>query len=509
MNDVDLVQGSIIPPLMLLTSFVPGLIIFFLPERSVAWRTTLNLAGAVSKVGLVFFLIPPVVAGARLEWRIPFLPGIDFVLLTDPLALFFVALSSMLWLATTIYAIRYFQDAPNRSRFFGFFSLCVTATVGIALAGNLVTFFVFFEVLTLVTYPLVAHSGTPEALKAGRTYLIYTLTGGVVLLLGVVWLTSLVGPVEFSEGGVQAVADLANENPATAVAIFVALIIGMGVKAAIVPLHGWLPKAMVAPAPVSALLHAVAVVKAGVYGIVRVVDDIYGIEVAADLGVMTPLAIIAAITIIYGSIRALMQDSLKSRLAYSTVSQLSYIVLAIALVDVMATTGGIVHIAHQGIMKITLFFCAGLFAETLGLTKISQLAGVGRRMPVTSAAFTIGALGMIGIPPMAGFVSKWLLGLGALNAGQEWVIWVLVVSTLLNAAYFLPVIYAIWIREPPENTEWQTPPHRQREFFEAPKALVFPTAAVAAFALAAGLFAGWQYSPLSLAEIIAEARYLP
>lgn len=500
-------QFSWIPVAILLTSLLPGLVIFGLRERQVRLRTSLNMAGALTKVGFVIALVPPVTSGLRLEYRYELLPGVDLLLITDPLALLFVGLSTLLWLLTTIYAIRYLEGSPNRSRFFGFFSLCVTATVGIALSGNLITFLLFFEVLTLVTYPLVAHRGTPQALRGARTYLAYTVTGGIVLLGGVAWLTAVVGPVEFRARGAQEVAELAATSPGVAAGIFATLIAGLAVKAALVPLHGWLPVAMVAPAPVSALLHAVAVVKAGVFGIVRVIHDVYGVEHAEDLGVLTPLAVLAGITIVYGSIRALAQDELKSRLAYSTVSQLSYITLGVSLVAITATTGGIVHLVHQGLMKISLFFCAGLFAEVLGLTRVTQLAGVGRRMPVTSASFTIAALGMIGIPPVAGFVSKWYLGLGGLQAGAPWVLVVLAASTLLNAAYFLPIVYALWFKEPQEGPEWEGRRAHQRFRVEAPLALLVPAAATAGIALAVGLAAGWAYSPLSLAELIAVGSY--
>lgn len=498
---------SIIPLLMLLTSLVPGLIIFTLPEPAVRTRTVLNMTGAILKVAFVIALIPPVIQGTLLQWRAPLVPGVDLLLSTDPLAMLFVGLSAPLWLATTIYAIGYLEKAPNRSRFFGFFSLCVTATTGIALSGNLLTFLLFYEMLTLVTYPLVAHRGTGQSLRSARTYLIYTLSGGGLLLFGVAWLTYVVGPLEFDAGGIDAVGRLAAEDPVTATTIFVLLIAGVGVKAAIFPLHGWLPQAMVAPAPVSALLHAVAVVKAGAFGIIRVVHDVYGIGVARDLGVLGPLAALAAFTIIYGSLQAITKDGLKQRLAYSTISQVSYIVLGAAMFGIAATTGAIVHIVHQGLMKITLFFCAGLFAETLELHKVSELGGVGRRMPLTATCFTIGAFGMIGLPPVAGFVSKWQLGIGALEADQDRVIAVLMTSTLLNAVYFLPIVYTLWFVKPKPDAHWHTPVYRQRNRIEAPGALLWPTVAVAALAVIAGLIAGFPYSPLSIAELIGDDGY--
>ncbi|MHA1567835.1 MAG: complex I subunit 5 family protein, partial [Alphaproteobacteria bacterium] len=352
-----------LPLLVLASSLLPGLAIFFLPEERVATRTTLNLGGAVVKLVLVGVMLWGVFHGHHYEARLPLLPAIDLVLRADPLSMLFVVLSTILWLVTTVYAIGYLEGSPNRSRFFGFFSLCVTATIGVALAGNLLTFLLFYELLTLTTYPLIVHRGTEVARRAGRIYLVYTLTGGALLLIGTVWLYVLTGTLEFTARGFLSGLDESHQG--ILILIFVLLISGLGVKAALVPLHGWLPQAMVAPAPVSALLHAVAVVKAGAFGIVRVVNDVYGIQFAASLGVTLPLAIVAAATIIYGSTRALFQNDLKRRLAFSTISQVSYIVLGVAVVGPVATIGGLVHLVHQGLMKITLFFCAGNLAETL------------------------------------------------------------------------------------------------------------------------------------------------
>jgi multicomponent Na+:H+ antiporter subunit D len=288
------------------------------------------------------------------------------------------------------------------------------------------------------------------------------------------------------------------------VVIFALLLIGLGVKAALVPLHGWLPQSMVAPAPVSSLLHAVAVVKAGAFGIVRVVYDVYGVEFAAHLGLLTILGALASFTIVYGSVMALTQDGLKKRLAYSTVSQVSYIALGASILGPVATIGGMVHLVHQGIMKITLFFCAGNYAETLGVYKVSQMDGVGRRMPWTTLAFTVGALGMIGIPPIAGFVSKWYLGLGGVEAQQYWVLLVLAASTLLNAGYFLPILYRAWFRPPPQ--EWPKE-HVFPGRFETMGALLWPPVITAVLCLVAGLIAAAPFSPLEWATLIARREY--
>lgn len=483
-------------PAIVGSSLAPGILIFFLKEEQVALRTALNLFGAVFKVILVGVLLHGYFQGTTYEFR--YLIGLDmeFHLRVDALALLFSALSSVLWLVTTVYAIGYLEGSANRRRFFGFFSICVTASTGIALAGNVVTFFIFYEFLTLATYPLVVHLGTKKALEAGRTYLWYTIGGGTVLFVGVVWLFVLVGSVEF--GQTHLLQNLPPEQNLQLFILFCVIISGLAVKAALVPLHGWLPAAMVAPAPVSALLHAVAVVKAGVFGITRMVYDVFGLELAGELGVLYPLAIIAAITIVFGSLRAIAQDDLKLRLAYSTVSQLSYITLGIALSGMLASVGAMVHLVHQGVMKITLFFCAGIIAETLKVYRISDMNGIGRRLPLTMTAFTVGAFGMIGLPPVAGFISKWYLGLGGLEAGYGWVVPLLLVSSLLNAIYFLPILRRAWFCE--ADGPWET--HRTSRFWETPGMLLFPALFTAALSILLGLFAGSDWSVVALVREI-------
>ncbi len=488
-------QSAVLPLLLIASSLVPGVVIFFLPEQAVRLRSALNLTGAIVKLLLVALMLWGVSRGESYAVAFPLLPGIEFSLSADPLALLFVSLSAVLWFLTTIYAIAYLENAPNRARFFGFFSLCVTATVGVAMAGNLFTFLLFYELLTLSTYPLVVHRETAEARAAGNRYLVYTICGGAALLLGTAWLYAETGTLTFVPRGFV---DGSSAPDWVLISIFFLLVAGVGVKAALVPLHGWLPRAMVAPAPVSALLHAVAVVKAGAFGIVRIVYDVFGVAYAEDLGVMDALAVVAAITIIYGSLRALAQDDIKRRLAFSTVSQVSYIALGIAIVGPLASIGGLVHLVHQGLMKITLFFCAGNYAETLGLHKVSELDGVGRRMPLTTAAFTVAALGMIGLPPMAGFISKWYLGLGALEAGATWAVVVLAGSSALNAAYFLPILHRAWFRAPAGT--WSPPPTGVRA--ETALALLVPPVITAAMVLLVGLLAATSFSPQAWATLV-------
>jgi multicomponent Na+:H+ antiporter subunit D len=488
---------------IVLSSLVTGCVIFFLGEESHRLRTTLNLVGAILKIAFVMVLLAGVFAGRSFEWSWEMAPGVVLALGADANSVLFVTLSSVLWLLTTIYAVGYLEEASNRSRFFGFFSLCVTSTVGIALAANLITFLIFYELLTISTYPLVVHRGTAKAMRGGIVYLAYTIGGGAVLLAAVAWLYSLAGSVPFVERG--AVSAVVATHPFELKIIFFMLVAGFGVKAALVPLHGWLPKAMVAPAPVSSLLHAVAVVKAGAFGIVRVVYDVYGVETAQQLGVLRPLAFVAAFTIVYGSLRALFQDELKKRLAYSTVSQVSYITLGTAIFGPIATIGGIVHLVHQGIMKITLFFCAGNYAETLGIHRVTEMNGVGRRMPWTTLAFAVGSLGMIGVPPLAGYVSKFYLKEGGIAAGEDWVPLVLAISSLLNAAYFLPILYRAWFLKP--EPEW--PAERDFGRWETNWMLLLPPLLTAAMVLLAGVFADSAYSPLAWAKIIAGREYGP
>ncbi|WP_279482463.1 complex I subunit 5 family protein [Aureimonas sp. SK2] len=488
-------MSAAVPVLLLLCAFVPAVITLFLPERRAALRNRISIGSALVKLALVAYLIESVRRGQTFEARFAFVPGLDMVLRVDALALLFVTLSVFLWLVTTIYAIAYFGRGANLSRFFGFFNLCVFATTGIALSGSLITFFFFYELLTLSTWPLVIHKGDDKSIAAGRTYLTYTMVGSAALLLGIVSLEGLAGPVEFVRPG-----SLDAIDPWALRAIFVLCIGGMAVKAAVFPLHGWLPKAMAAPAPVSSLLHAVAVVKAGAFGIVRFVYDVYGTARVDALSLALPLAILASFTILYGSVLAVRQTDIKRRLAYSTVSQVSYIVLGASLAGPIATIGGLVHLVHQGLMKITLFFGAGALAERMGVTRIDQLDGAGRRMPITMAAFSIAAFGMIGVPPVAGFVSKWYLGLGGLQGGETFVVGVLVGSSLLNAAYFLPLLYRAWFLPPREGS-------RAPEGGEGPRALIWPAAVTAAAALGAGLFAAYPLSPLGWATSIVEEFY--
>ena len=449
------------PLAAVLVSFVAaGLIL--VSGRRPNLREAWTILASVSMFGLVASMVPVALDGDILVTNLgTIVPGIDFVLRADPLGVLFASLASLLWIVTSFYSIGYMRglDEDNQTRYFASFAVSVAAAVGIAFSGNLLTIFVFYEVLSVATYPLVAHDETEEARAAGRKYLAYTFFGGGVLVLAgttlVYWLT---GTVDFTPGGIAA---LANADPTAATLAFIVLAVGFGVKAGLMPLHQWLPEAMVAPTPVSGLLHAVAVVKSGVFGIARVVLDVFGPETLAalgpdrfgDLGIALPLAALAAITLTVASIIALRKDHLKRRLAYSTISQLSYIVLGLALLEGDALIGGLLHIPAHAFMKLTLFFCAGIIHVETHTDYISEMAGIGKRMPLTMLAFGVAAAGMAGIPLVAGFVSKWYIVIGAFEGGNGIFAAVLSLSGILNIAYFWPIVYQAFFETPDDTDE--------------------------------------------------------
>ncbi|POG54511.1 cation:proton antiporter [Haloferax marisrubri] len=438
-------------PLAAVLAAAVGIVTIVASRRSPNVREGFTVLSAVSALGIVASMVPGVLNGTTYVTDLgTFVPGVRFVLRADPLGMIFALLASLLWLITSFYSIGYMRglDEHAQTRYFAAFAGSVSAALGVAFASNLIVLYVFYELLTVATYPLVTHDETDEARKAGRKYLAYTFGGGVAALAGTALVFWTTGTVEFSAGGIAA---LANADPVVARAAFALLVTGFGVKAALMPVHSWLPDAMVAPTPVSGLLHAVAVVKSGVFGIARVILDVYGPDAVGSLGVGLPLAAVAAFTIVVASIIALRQDNLKRRLAYSTVSQLSYIVLGLALLSPAALVGGLLHIPAHAFMKLTLFFCAGVIHVETHTDDISDMAGIGRRMPLTMIAFTVASLGMAGLPLVAGFVSKWYLLIGSIEAGQTVFVFVLLASGLLNIGYFWPVIYQAFFQTPEDS----------------------------------------------------------
>ena len=413
-------------------------------------REAVTLITALVLLLVVASLVPLVLDGEHPSVTVlTMLPALSIQLTLEPLGMLFALIASSLWIVNSIYSIGYMRgnNEANQTRFYVCFAIALACTMGIAFAGNLLTLFLFYEALTISTYPLVTHHGTPEAKRAGRVYLgILIGTSIGLLLLGIVWTWSLTGTLAFTPGGI-----LAGKANATTTGVLLALyMFGIG-KAALVPVHRWLPAAMVAPTPVSALLHAVAVVKAGVFTVVKVIVYVFGVDNLASMSSANWLAWVAGFTIIAASIVALRADNLKRRLAYSTISQLSYVTLAAALLTPISIIGAAFHIAAHAVSKITLFFAAGAIYTASHKTEISQLDGIGRRMPITMTAFAIGALSLIGIPPAVGFISKWYIISGAASTGQMWVVAVFIVSTLLNAGYFLPIVYAAFFKAPRDD----------------------------------------------------------
>jgi multicomponent Na+:H+ antiporter subunit D len=408
-------------------------------------RETMTLVTAGILSALVASLVPGVANGARLELFVgAMMPGLEIRFTVEPLGMLFAALASFLWFVTSLYSIGYMRGhhEQNQTRFYVYFAVAIGATMGVAFAGNMLTLFAFYELLTLSTFPLVAHHGTEEAKRAGRLYLGLLLGTSIIFqLFAIIWTWTAAGTLDFRAGGI-----LEDKVAGPAVGVLMALyLFGIG-KAAVMPFHRWLPAAMVAPTPVSALLHAVAVVKAGVFAVVKVVVYVFGVDFLAKQAHVGWLVYVAGFTVIAASIIALRQDNLKLRLAYSTVSQLSYVVIATVVLAPLSIMGAILHIAAHAFGKITLFFAAGAILVASHKTEVSQLDGIGRRMPWTMAAFAIGALAMIGLPPTVGFTSKWYIVQGIVQDGNWVAAGVIVVSTLLNAAYFVPIVYAAFFR---------------------------------------------------------------
>jgi multicomponent Na+:H+ antiporter subunit D len=410
-------------------------------------REAATLVTAGLLFALVYSLLPEVLAGERpgMVLAEP-IPGLPLALEVEPLGMLFALVASFLWIITSLYSIGYMRGhhEQNQTRFYVCFAVALASAMGVAFAANMVTLFFFYEALTISTYPLVTHAGTEEAKRGGRVYLGLLLGTSIGLqLLAIVWTWAVAGTLDFTDGGILE----GKASPVVTGALFVLFVLGTG-KAALMPFHRWLPAAMVAPTPVSALLHAVAVVKAGVFTVLKVSVYLFGLDVLTDLAASKGILYLAAATIVIASLIALKQDNLKRLLAYSTISQLSYVVMATMLLSPLSAVGAALHIAAHAFGKITLFFCAGAILVAAHKTEVSQLNGIGRRMPWTLGAFAVGALSMIGLPPAVGFVSKWYILLGALEAQNFVVLGVILTSTLLNAGYFVPIVYAAFFKEP-------------------------------------------------------------
>ena len=456
-------------------------------------------------VGVVLFLVcchlaSQVFQGKRPEFLLatpipgPYADSFVIAFRAEPLGCIFSLLASGLWVVTTCYAIGYMRGhgEKNQTRFFACFGLAIFAAMGAAMAKNLFTLFVFYEIMTLSTYPLVTHHGTEAARRGGRMYLSILMTTSICfLMLAIVWTWSLAGTLDFVPGGILKAGWAEGKIASWQIGLLLALFAFGTAKAALMPFHKWLPSAMVAPTPVSALLHAVAVVKVGVFTIMKVAVYIFGIDLLRESGQSVWLMYAAAFTIVTASLIAMTKDNLKARLAYSTISQLAYIVFGAALANAEGVLGGSMHIVMHAVGKITLFFCAGAIYVAAHETNISRMRGLGHRMPVTMFAFLLGTLSIIGVPPMGGSWSKWFLSLGAANTEHPWLMAVLMVSSLLNVIYLLPIPIRAFFSSPQGQQEvGETGVH------EAPMLCVVPLCATAAGSFLLFFFAEKIYGVL-------------
>ena len=468
-------------PLLAFLAPLVGLIgIALAGEKRANLRELFTFLAAITQASLVLSMLPLVLGGAVIEFQVwQIFTNVPLLFRVDGPGLLFACVASILWIATTLYSVGYMRGLHEhaQTRFYSFFALSLSATMGVAFSANLLTIYFFYEMLSVSTFPLVTHMQDKEARTGGRTYLGYLLFTSLCLLLPAlswcyVWL----------DGGEVAMDFLADKGKLeffsqnTQMVLLVLFTFGFA-KAGLMPLHSWLPGAMVAPTPVSALLHAVAVVKVGVFCVYRVYADLFGSEVLIRMDGQDWMMGLACATILISSLIALSQDNLKRRLAFSTIGQLGYVVLGATLATEQGMGGSVLHIAMHACGKITLFFCAGAIFVASGKKYVSQLRGLGRKMPITMGAFMIGSLSVIGLPPLGGFVSKWYLALGALDRDAMWVVFVLLVSSLLNVFYLLPVAVTAFFRSEDDTDD--------SGIKEAPWACVVPLAltAIGCFAL--------------------------
>jgi len=442
---ISVLPETVIPLIAIFSPVICSVLIVMFknhPNLREGWTIITSVICCVSILSLIPFILKDGTISLSL---FTIFPGIDYAYHVDAFGLIFALTSSLLWIIVSFYSIGYMRslNEHNQTRFYFFFALAMFSTIGVAFSRNLVTMYIHYELLSLFTYPLVAHEETREALSAGRKYLVYMITSGCFLLAATLVTYWLTGTTDFTYSGIITI------NSASKIvlqSLFVIFILGF-MKAAYMPFHSWLPTAMVAPTPVSALLHAVAVVKAGVFGIIRVVCYIYGINLIQELGLGVILACFISFTVIVANLFAIREDNLKKRLAYSTINQLAFIILGASLLSPLSLKGSMIHIFFHAFMKITLFMCAGTITAITGMKYISEMKGIGKALPITSISFIIGALGMCGLPPAAGFISKWFIGLGAIDSGYTIFLFVILIASLLDAVYFFPIIWTILFDE--------------------------------------------------------------
>ncbi|OEF97865.1 proton-conducting transporter transmembrane domain-containing protein [Desulfuribacillus alkaliarsenatis] len=499
-------MGDNILPVLAIVVPLIAVVLILLSKKYPNIREAWTIIAALLNLIIILAMVPTILAQQTIDVKLFYVvKDIYLHLRVDALGLLFAALAAVLWVVTSVFSIGYMRglDSKNQTVYYASFALSLAATIGIAFSANLITFFIFYELLTIATYPLVIHKRNQEAQQAGRKYLIYTLVAGQLLLVGVVLVHLLAGTSDFVGGGILT-ADMA---PAWVLqAVFMLLFIGTAVKAGVMPLHAWLPAAMVAPTPVSALLHAVAVVKAGAFGVYRIVGYVFGPELFQEIGMATAIAWIASITIIVSSLIAINQDHLKRRLAFSTIGQLSYVVLGIALATPYGFLGAGFHMVAHAFMKITLFFCAGAIYVLTKKAKESEMNGLGKQFPIIFAAFAVASIGIAGMPFIAGFISKFNIVLGAIQGGQVLFIVVMIASALLSLSYLMPVVYMAFFNHKTQGSNQDVAPIKLPAII--PKLLVIPIVITALSSVILGVYPNFIGSYYDLAALASDNVFI-
>ncbi len=499
--------SSILPVLAVSIPVLFSITIFLLGKEYDCWRGWLAVAASAVTLFIVLLMLPGSLKGTIFETHLMMIvPGIWMFLRVDQLGLVLALGAATLWFLSSMHSIGYMEGAHAQKRYFSFLTLCLAWTVGVAVSGNFFTYLIFYELFSISTYPLIVHEETPDALAAGKKYMIYILVGSSFVLFAIIYTYFLAGTLTLSQAGILS---LAEHGRVPLLILFWSYMIGFSVKAAVMPLHGWVPDAHpIAPAPFSAILSGI-MVAVGAFGIMRVVLNVFGPTLVQELGTGLIMAYIVSFTIIVSSILALDQDNLKRRLAYSTIGQMGYIILGTVLLTTYSVWGGVLHIVNHAFMKGTLFLCAGTIIKQTGKKNVSEMRGIGKKLPITMGAFTIAALGMIGVPPLVGFISKWYLCIGSLEAGEIIFVIVLLISSLLGAAYFLPIVYTAFFQKSDEEVLGEehgghaavaVDPKGKKQL-EAPRVMVVPVVLGAMGVIIVGLFADLRYFPLSIVKV--------
>lgn len=484
-----------VKPLLALLVALAGTVLLMLSGKKPNIRESWSLVAAITMFAIIASMIPTILAGNKIVFPIfQILPGLSVTLRVDAFSMVFALVASFLWILAVFYSAGYMRSLNEhaQTRFSACFALSLFGAVGVAFSDNLFTLYLFYEIVSICTYPLVAHKQDKEGYEGAKKYILYlTTTAKGLLLPAMILIYVTTGSLDFADNISTGIFP-ADTNRVLVTVLYIFCLLGFA-KNGIMPFHHWLPGAMVAPTPVSALLHAVAVVKVGVFATTRVMLNVFGVDTMSDLNLGIPTAYFVSFTILAASIIALTKDDLKARLAYSTVSQLSYIILGVALLTPAAIEGGLIHIANHAFAKITLFFCAGAIYVVSHKKAISEMSGLGRIMPFTFAAFAIASLSMIGVPPVAGFVTKWQLLVGTMQMEAHYIgiLLVLLVSTMLNVAYFAPVTYKAFFGKRPPGEPYEG-------IKEAPLSMLIPIMIAAFISVFIGIYPAFFMNFVSL-----------